>query len=220
MPIKAFDIQINQHQGRLGSQVSSLPPYVEFWPQILNMIKRKTIALQLNDWWTIEPWACTRPAWQRWSNRLGQLKRRIRCSSSHDRAHVSTSSFSLYIWKIMLHGYLVNWSITFSGCTIMVSFPHLMPFEGVYIMFGSVVSYLPLMAQLCPRLTPVPAWMWWIECEEEKEGNTDRTERERAAPPKSPAVLQRMPFFHPPFLRLCVFWLEQVVHPESLFLFS
>lgn len=142
------------------------------------MIKRKTIALQLNDWWTIEPWACTRPAWQRWSNRLGQLKRCIRCSSSHNRAHASTSSFSLYIWKIMLHGYLVNWSITFSGCTIMVSFPHLMPFEGVYIMFGSVVSYLPLMAQLCPRLTPVPAWMWWIECEQEQEGNTER-EREQ-----------------------------------------
>lgn len=50
----------------------------------------------------------------------------------------------------MLHGLLVSLPIAFSGCTIMVSFPHTMSFGGVYIMFvhnGSVVSYLPLMAQ-------------------------------------------------------------------------
>lgn len=109
----------------------------------------------------------------------------------------------------MLHGYLVNWSITFSGCTIMVSFPHFMPFEGVYIMFGSVVSYLPPMAQLCPRSTPVPAWMWWIECESKNKRETQIALRERAVHPKSPAVLQRMSFFHPSSLHLCIFRLEK-----------
>lgn len=51
---------------------------------------------------------------------------------------------------------MVIWldSVSFSGCTIMVSFPHPMPSEGVYIMLvhnGSVVSYLPCMAQQCAQ---------------------------------------------------------------------
>lgn len=126
------------------------------------------------------PWACTRPAWKRWTSRPGHLTRKMTytlclLTTVHTYPPVH---FSRYIWKmvVLLHGYLVSLSISFSGCTIMVSFPHPMPFEGVYIMFvhnGSVVSYLPLMAQRYAHGLHQCLLTWWSECEPERKGEKE-----------------------------------------------
>lgn len=132
--------------------------------------------------------------------------------SSHNCAHVSTGSFfSRYIWKmvVMLHGYLVSLLVSFSGCTIMVSFPHPMPFEGVYILFvhyGSVVSYLPLMAQRYAHGQHQCLLTWWSECEQE------RKERKRIIPAAQPTSF-------PSLASVSRRW-RLVVTQNPLFLFS
>lgn len=160
------------------------------------------------------PWACTRPAWKRWTSRPGHLTRTMTYTtlSSHNCAHVSTGSFfSRYIWKIvvMLHGLLVSLPISFSGCTIMVSFPHPMPFEGVYIMFvhnGSVVSYLPLMAQRYAHGQHQCLLTWWSECEQK------RKERKRIIPAAQPMSFPSLTSFSRRW--------KLVVTQNPLFLFS